>query len=92
MKCEYLQDRVGETAQGRITAVTSFGVFVELEEIFVEGLVHISTLKSDYYHFDAANHLLRGERGGKVYRLYDPISVKVTRVDLDERKIDFVEV
>ncbi|MDM8547576.1 ribonuclease R [Candidatus Venteria ishoeyi] len=92
LKCEYLQDRVGETAQGRITAVTSFGVFVELEEIFVEGLVHISTLKSDYYHFDAANHLLRGERGGKVYRLYDPISVKVTRVDLDERKIDFVEV
>ena len=69
--------------------MTSFGIFVELKDIYVEGLVHITALHNDYYHFDPAGHRLRGERTGKVYRLGDEVSVKVVRVNLDDRKIDF---
>ncbi|MEE9343253.1 MAG: ribonuclease R [Gammaproteobacteria bacterium] len=89
LKCEYMMDKVGEVYDGTITSVTSFGLFVELRDIYVEGLVHITALHSDYYHFDPAGHRLNGERTGKIYRLSDPIRVKVMRVDLDERKIDF---
>jgi len=89
LKAEYMQDKVGETFPGIISTVTSFGLFVELNDIYVEGLVHITALKSDYYHFDAARHLLKGENSGKTYRLGDPIEVVVARVDLDDRKIDF---
>ena len=69
--------------------MTSFGIFVELKEIYVEGLVHITALQNDYYHFDPAGHRLRGERTGKTYRLGDEVRVRVVRVDLDERKMDF---
>ena len=69
--------------------MTSFGFFVELEDIFVEGLVHISSLEQDYFHFDAVSHQLNGERSGKRYRLGDSVKVSVARVDLDEKKIDF---
>ncbi|MFP5506423.1 MAG: ribonuclease R family protein, partial [Gammaproteobacteria bacterium] len=89
LKCEYMMDKVGEEFSGVISSVTSFGIFVELQDIFVEGLVHVTALKNDYYHFDPAGHRLRGERSGTVYRLTDPVRVKVMRVDLDERKIDF---
>jgi ribonuclease R len=89
LKCEYMLDKVGEKFSGVITAVTSFGFFVELEDIFVEGLVHISSLEQDYFHFDAVSHQLNGERSGKRYRLGDSVKVSVTRVDLDEKKIDF---
>ncbi len=89
LKCEYMQDKVGEEFDGIITGVTSFGVFVELDGIYVEGLVHVTSLKNDYYHFDAAHHRLRGERTRRVYRLGDRIRVRVARVDLDERRIDF---
>ncbi len=89
LKCEYMLDKVGESYSGVISSVTSFGLFVELSNIFVEGLVHITSLDNDYYHFDPAGHRLRGERSGQVYRLGDEIRVKVARVDLDERKIDF---
>lgn len=89
LKCEYMLDKVGQVYPGVITSVTSFGVFVELSDIFVEGLVHVTSLKNDYYHFDPAHHRLLGERTNKMYRLGDPISVQVVRVDLDERKIDF---
>jgi ribonuclease R len=89
LKCEYMQDKLGQVFQGTISAVTSFGIFVELNEIYVEGLVHVTSLKNDYYAFDSTKHRLVGERGGKVYRLGDSISVLVARVDLDERKIDF---
>jgi ribonuclease R len=82
-------DKVGEEYPGVITSVTSFGIFVELSDIFVEGLVHVTSLKNDYYHFDPAHHRLLGERTHKMYRLGDPIRVQVVRVDLDERKIDF---
>ncbi|MBS0357710.1 MAG: ribonuclease R [Proteobacteria bacterium] len=89
LKCEYMQDRIGEVFEGRISAVTNFGVFVELKDIYVDGLVHVTSLKNDYYHYDPVKHRLRGERTGVVYRLGDGIRVQVVRVDLDERKIDF---
>jgi len=89
LKCEYMQDKVGEVFEGLITSVTSFGLFVELRDIYVEGLVHVSSLGKDYFHFDAKKHRLLGERTKTVYRLADPITVKVVRVDLDEKKLDF---
>lgn len=89
LKCEYMQDKLGQVFPGTISAVTGFGIFVELNDIYVEGLVHVTSLKNDYYSFDAVKHRLVGERGGHVYRLGDPIMVLVARVDLDERKIDF---
>ena len=89
LKCEFMMDKVGQEFAGLITGVTSFGLFVELESIYAQGLVHISTLANDYYHFDAPKHRLVGERTGRIYRLADPVRVRVARVDLDERKIDF---
>ncbi len=89
LKCEYMQDKVGEEFSGLITAVTGFGFFVELKEIYVEGLVHISTLPQDYFHFDSGNHQLVGENTGMRYRLGDTVRVKVVGVSLDDKKIDF---
>lgn len=89
LKCEYMQQHVGDHFQGVITGVTAFGLFIELSEIYVEGLLHISALSNDYYHFDAVNHSLQGERFGMAYQLGDTVEIVVTRVDLDERKIDF---
>ncbi|RUR20706.1 ribonuclease R [Legionella sp. km535] len=89
LKCEYMQDKLGQVFKGRISAVTSFGIFVELDEIYVEGLVHVTSLKNDYYTFDSVKHRLIGARSGQVYRLGDKMTVLVARVDLDERKIDF---
>jgi len=88
LKCEYMQNRVGDEFTGTITSVTSFGLFVELNDIYVEGLVHISELSNDYYHFDPVRHCLTGERSQKTYRLGDSVEVKVVRVDLDDKKID----
>ena len=88
LKCEYLLDHVEETFDGVINAVTSFGLFVELKDIYIEGLVHVTMLKRDYYHFDAAGQRLVGERTREVYRLGDSVQVRVVRVDLDDRKID----
>jgi ribonuclease R len=90
LKCEYMQDKLGEEFDGTITSVNSFGVFVELDEIYVDGLVHITALDNDYYHFDPVGHRLTGERTGIVYRLGDRLRVQVAAVNLDERKIDFV--
>ena len=90
LKCEYMMDKVGEQFDGIITSVNSFGIFVELNEIYVDGLVHITALDNDYYHFDPIGHRLNGERGGKVYRLGDAIRIQVAAVNLDDKKIDFV--
>jgi ribonuclease R len=90
LKCEYMQDKVGETFSGIITSVNSFGVFVELDHIYVDGLVHITALDNDYYHYDPVGHRLTGERTGKVLRLGDPLVIKVANVNLDDRKIDFL--
>ncbi|MCP3870311.1 MAG: ribonuclease R [Gammaproteobacteria bacterium] len=89
LKCEYMMDKIGESFGGIISSVTSFGLFVELKGVHVEGLVHITSLENDYYHFDPVGHRLTGERAGKVFRLGDPIQVKVAAVNLDEKKIDF---
>ncbi|HCI02554.1 MAG TPA: ribonuclease R, partial [Oceanospirillaceae bacterium] len=89
LKCEYMQNHIGDQFWGTVNAVTSFGIFVELDDVFVEGLVHISALPGDYYHFDQAKNRLQGERSGRSFRLGDSLQIKVMRVDLDEKKIDF---
>jgi ribonuclease R len=90
LKAYYMRDRIGERFVGTISGVTGFGVFVALDEVHVEGLVHISELGSDYYHFDAARHLLMGERTGRRFRLGDRIEVKLARADLETTRLDFV--
>ncbi len=89
LKCFYMQDKVGEEFEGSVSAVVPFGLFVALDDIFIEGLVHISDLGTDYFHFDEARHELAGERTGMRYRLSDRIRVQVVRVDLATTKIDF---
>jgi len=89
LKCEFMKDKVGEVFDGIISGVANFGIFVELKDIFVEGLVHITSLKNDYYTFDSMHHKLIGKRGGKVYRLGDKIKVLLAKVDLNEREINF---
>jgi ribonuclease R len=90
LKCYYMLDRLGDVFEGVVSAVTSFGLFVLLDGLYVEGLVHISELGVDYFHYDEAHHVLRGERSGKVYGLTDRLKVKVAKVDLETTKIDFV--
>ncbi len=89
LKCEYMTNKIGEEFSGLISAVTGFGLFVELQKIYVEGLIHISNLPDDYFHFDATSHQLIGERTGIRYRLGDKVKVRVVQVNLDDRKIDF---
>jgi ribonuclease R len=89
LKCEYMMDKIDEEFVGIISAVTSFGFFVELADIYVEGLVHISNLGQDYYHFDPTSHSLIGERSNSRFRLGDSVKIKVVQVNLDEKKIDF---
>ncbi|MEY6431328.1 ribonuclease R [Thioalkalicoccus limnaeus] len=90
LKCEFMQDKLGERFAGTITSVNSFGLFVELDGIHIDGLVHITALDNDYYHFDPVGRRLTGERTGTVYRLGDRLRVQLAAVNLDERKIDFV--
>jgi ribonuclease R len=90
LKTYYMKDRVGETFDGSVSAVTGFGIFVALDDFYVEGLVHISELGQDYFQFDAAKHQLLGDRTRKRYRLADRVRVKVVRVDLERSRIDFV--
>jgi ribonuclease R len=93
LKCEFLSHRLGEEYEAVITAATNFGLFVEMDPLYVEGLVHITELGDDYFHYDNARHCLKGERTGKMYRLGDRIKVQVAQVNLDERKVDlrFIE-
>ncbi|MDC8758333.1 ribonuclease R [Janthinobacterium fluminis] len=88
LKCYFMQDKLGEEFTGIITGVTTFGVFVQLDTLFVEGLVHVTELGTDYFQYDDARHELRGERTGKRYQLTDRLTVQVARVDLETRKID----
>ncbi len=89
LKCEYMQQHIGQTYTGVIASVTGFGLFVRLNEVYVEGLIHVTSLPGDYYHFDGSHHRLVGERTGKIYRLGDEIEINVARVNLDDQKIDF---
>lgn len=88
-RCAWMAKHVGESFDGVVTGVTSFGLFVELDESKVSGLVHISQLSNDYYHFDPVRHLLKGERSGLQFRLGDHVRVQVLRASLEDRKIDF---
>ena len=89
LKCEYLMDHVGEEYSGVVSAVTGFGLFVMLDDLYVEGLIHVTGLPKDYYYHEASQHRMVGERTGRVFRLGDKVKVRVVRVNLDERKIDF---
>jgi ribonuclease R len=88
LKCYFIRDKLGEEFTGTIAGVTSFGIFVQLDQLFIEGLVHVTELGSDYFQFDDARHELRGERTGIRYQLTDRVRVQVSRVDLDARRID----
>ena len=90
LKCYFMQDRVGETFDGTISGVTHFGLFVTLDGLNIDGLVHVTELGPDYFHFDAIRHALVGERTHASWRLADRIRIKVARVDLEQTKIDFV--
>ncbi len=89
LKCEYMQDHIGDVMTGTIAAVTNFGFFVRLNDIHIDGLVHVTSLLSDYYIFDAGKQTLKGERTGRTYRIGDVLEVKVLSVNLDDKKIDF---
>ncbi len=89
LKTEYMQGHIGEEFDGIVSGVTNFGLFVELSDVYVDGLVHITALGNDYYHFDPAKHRLLGERTKTAYRLGDKLRIRVVRVDLDEAKLDF---
>ncbi len=89
LKCLYVRERVGEAFVGRVTGVAPFGIFVTLDELYVEGLVHVSELGSEYFQYNEVAHELRGERTGRRYRLTDEVEVQVSRVDLEARRIDF---
>lgn len=89
LKCFYMRERIGEQYSGTVSGVTSFGLFITLDGLFVEGLVHVSDLGAEYFQFNEALHELRGERTGQRYRLGDKIHVQVSRVDIEARKIDF---
>jgi ribonuclease R len=90
LKCEFMLDHVGDVFEGVIASVTNFGFFVRLSEFHIDGLVHITSLEKDYFRYDEVKQHLIGESFGTVYRLGDPVEVKVASVNLDERKIDFV--
>ncbi len=89
LKCEFLQAHIGNEYAGLVTGVTNFGLFVQLEDLLIDGLVHVTALKRDYYHFDPVHHRLVGELTGRRYRLGDRVIVRVARVGMEDRKIDF---
>jgi ribonuclease R len=89
LKCEYMENHVGEEFAGVITGVTNFGLFVQITELQIDGLVHVTSLANDYYHYESGSQRLVGERTGKAYSLGEAMQVRVHKVDLDARKIDF---
>ncbi|MFZ9670273.1 MAG: ribonuclease R [Burkholderiaceae bacterium] len=89
LKCQFMKDKVGEQMAGTVTGVAPFGLFVTLDALYVEGLIHVSELGAEYFQHNDIVHELRGERTGRRFRLYDPVNVQVSRVDLDARRIEF---
>ena len=92
LKCEYMRDKVGETFQGVISGVANFGLFIELTDVFVEGMIAMRDMKDDYYIYDDVHHQLKGERAGRIFRLGDSIEIQVASVNLDDRQMVFVPV
>ena len=89
LKCQYMKSRVGEQLRGTVTGVAPFGLFITLDALYVEGMVHVSELGAEYFQYNEVLHELRGERTGRRFRLYDSLVVQVARVDLDARRIEF---
>jgi ribonuclease R len=89
LKCEFMQDRVGEEFDAIVTGVVEFGLFVQIPEYQIDGLVHVSSLGGDYYQRDPVHQRLVGEHSGRVFRLSDRLAVRLIRVSMDDRKIDF---
>ena len=89
LKCAFMEQHIGEEFEGVVTGVTNFGLFVMVDNLYVDGLVHVTSLKQDYYHFDEVQHALIGERSRKVYKLGDRLRVKLIQVNISDRKIDF---
>jgi ribonuclease R len=87
-KVRFMADKVGDEYEGYITGVAPFGLFVELIEHYVEGMVHVSSMADDYYRFLEQQHVMRGENTKKVYRLGDKVNVQVVRVDMERRQVD----
>jgi ribonuclease R len=87
-KVRFMADKVGDEFEGYVTGVTAFGLYIELIEHFVEGLVHVSTMADDYYRFVERAHILRGENKGRIYRLGDRVKVQVIKVDMERRQVD----
>ena len=90
LKCEFMQDHVGDVFQAVVASVTNFGLFVRITDFGIDGLVHVTALGNDYYRFDDVKQMLIGEASGRVFRLGDGLEVKVAGVNLDDRKIDLV--
>ena len=90
LKCEYMKQFIGETMTGRVSSITQFGAFVTLNDVFVDGLLHISELGQDYFEYDEASYSLKGRVSGKTYRLGDEVQVRIAAVDSDTRKIENV--
>ena len=89
LKCEYMVDQIGEDFDGVVTSVTNFGLFVQISELMIDGLVHVTSLPNDYYHYDSGRMQLVGERTGRAFGLGEPMKVIVQRVDMETRRIDF---
>ena len=89
-KIQFMQDKIGQEYHGFVSGVTTFGFFVELTDVFVDGLVHVSTLGDDFYELVEAQHCLRGKRSRRVFRVGDPVRVLVAGVSVERRQIDFV--
>jgi ribonuclease R len=89
LKCQYMEQHLGDEFDGVVTGITNFGVFVQIGDLLVDGLVHVTSLSNDYYHFDPGTQRLVGERTGRAYKLGDPMRVQVNRVDMETRRIDF---
>jgi ribonuclease R len=88
-KCQFMEETVGQEFDGFVSGVQAFGIFVEIKDIFVEGLVHISSLSDDFYHFEEDRQRLIGENSRKIFQVGDGVRVTVAKVDLERREIDF---
>ena len=89
LKCQYMEGHVGDDFDGVVTGVTNFGLFVQITDLLIDGLVHVTSLQNDYYHYEPGSQSLVGERSGRQYRLGDSMRVQVSRVDMETRRIDF---
>ena len=89
LKCEYMQSHIGNHYSGEVSSITNFGLFVRLNEVYVEGLIHVTELGRDYFHYDNTRQQMVGERSGKRFSIGDPVEIEVANVDIDLRRIDF---